>query len=273
MAVVLLFGQALCDLNLPNYMSDIVNVGIQQSGIEHAAPNAISVDGLKLMTTFMTDSEKEIVNSSYKLVLATDKTSEGKEYKDIYADAGEQLYVLKEITASEYDTLDTVFGTATWTLINSMRTIAEQSGTSSASSSSFSADDIDITKLYEMQPMFQMIPANIITDAHDKAIANDVSLLKQSGIMLTKAFYTELGADVGNIQTMYIIKIGVFMLIIALLGGVATVLVSFISSKIAAGVAKNLRTDMFNKIESFSNSEFDKFSKASLITRCTNDIK
>jgi len=271
LAIILLFGQALCDLNLPNFMSDIVNVGIQQSGIEHAAPDAISINGLKFMTTFMSDSEKEIVNSSYELVLGTDKDSSGKEYKDIYPDLSEQLYVLTNIYELSYDELDSAFGTATWTLINAMRFMAEQAGTTNTSTT-FDANNIDITKLYQMQPMFDTLPATVISDAHDKALSNDKTLLKQSGIMVSKALYKELGADVESIQTAYILRIGLFMLIIALFGGTATVLVSLISSKIAAGVAKNLRRDMFNKIESFSNSEFDKFSTSSLITRCTNDI-
>jgi ATP-binding cassette subfamily B protein len=92
------------------------------------------------------------------------------------------------------------------------------------------------------------------------------------GIMISKVFYEELGVDMHSIQTAYIIRVGGVMLIIALLGGVATILVSLISSRIAAGVARNLRKDAFEKIESFSSSEFNKFSTASLITRCTNDI-
>jgi ATP-binding cassette subfamily B protein len=82
-AIVLLFGQAVCELNLPNYMSDIVNVGIQQSGIEHAAPDAMSESGMKLITTFMTESEKSLVEQNYTLVLGTDKNTAGKEYSSI----------------------------------------------------------------------------------------------------------------------------------------------------------------------------------------------
>ena len=96
--------------------------------------------------------------------------------------------------------------------------------------------------------------------------------MKQSGIMLTKAFYAELGTDMNGLQRGYIIRIGLLMLLIALLGGLATVLVSLLSSRIASGVARNLRKDVFEKIESFSSNEFDKFSTASLITRCTNDV-
>ncbi|NLC32030.1 MAG: ABC transporter ATP-binding protein, partial [Clostridiales bacterium] len=108
--------------------------------------------------------------------------------------------------------------------------------------------------------------------AHENALSSDARMRSQSGIMLAKAFYQELGADIYAMQSAYILQIGLIMLLIALVGGVATVLVSYLSAKIATGVARNLRKDVFNKIESFSNKEFDKFGTASLITRCTNDV-
>ncbi|MFA9379817.1 MAG: ABC transporter transmembrane domain-containing protein, partial [Acetanaerobacterium sp.] len=271
LAIVLLFGQAMCDLNLPNFMSDIVNVGIQQNGIEHAAPDAITPDGIKMMNTFMTDSEKQLVANDYMLVSGTDLNADGEAYAGVYPKAGAQLYVKKELGEAGEADLDNVFGTATWTLINVMKDMAAQSDQTDAEPSS-DLMDIDLATLYQAQPMLDMLPQAAVTAAHEKALVNDETILMQSGIMLSKAFYDELGADINGIQTAYILRIGLRMLAIALLGGLATVSVSFISSKIAAGVARNLRKDMFNKIESFSNNEFDKFSTASLITRCSNDI-
>lgn len=271
MAVVLLFIQAICEINLPNYMSDIVNVGLQQNGIEHAAPKAISEDGMKLMTTLMSESDKKLVNEHYMLVAASDKNEKGEEYSSLYPKAGSMLYVLKDVDESTLDSLDTAFGTATWTFINVMKDMAEKSGQASQEDMT-SVKDVDISKLYAIQPVLDMMPEQALSSARDKALVNDITILKQSGVMLARAFYKELGVDINKIQTSYIIRVGSLMLAIALLGGVATVLVSLLSSKISSGVARNLRKELFNKIENFSNREFDKFSTASLITRCTNDV-
>ncbi len=269
-SIVLLFGQAMSDLNLPNFMSDIVNVGIQQNGIEHSAPDAISPSGFKLMTTFMTESEKTIAESSYSLVGSTDKNAAGKDYKSIYPNSGEKIYIKKDLNKDEIKKLDETFGIASGTFISLIKDLSVKSGTKMPATSS--GESFDISKVYAMQPMLDSLPKAVITATHDKVLKNDIIMLKQSGIAIAKAFYTELDFDLGGMQTGYILKIGLLMLLIALLGGVATVLVGYMSSKIATGVARNLRKDVFNKVESFSNNEFDKFSTASLITRSTNDI-
>ncbi|HZW49374.1 MAG TPA: ABC transporter ATP-binding protein [Bacillota bacterium] len=272
LAILLLFGQATTDLNLPNYMSDIVNVGIQQNGIEHATPDAISPAGLKLMTTFMVDSEKALVSENYTLMSTVDLNTAGKAYLTVYPKAGTQLYIKKSVDETTSTNLDSAFGTSTWTLINVMKDLSTQPGAVSTTGTSTDLQNVDITKLYLMQPMLDNLPKSVITAAHEKALESDSSILKQSGILLAKIFYTEIGADAGAMQNAYIVHIGLLMLLIAFLGGTASILVSLLSSRIAAGVARNLRRDIFNKIQDFSNNEFDKFSTASLITRCTNDI-
>ena len=271
LAIALLFGQAMCDLNLPNFMSDIVNVGVQQSGIEHAAPEALSENGYKVMTAFMNDEDRALIEKNYEKASITDKNAKGKAFGDVYPDAQDTLYALKDVDDENFEALDTAFGTATWTFINIMRDMAEQQG-QSGSVTETDMQDIDLSKVYEMIPMLGQLPKEMLESARVKALENDGMILKQSGIVLAKAFYTELGVDMNAKQTGYILRVGLFMLLVALLGGVATVMVSFISSKIAAGAARNLRRDVFKKIESFSNGEFDKFSTASLITRSTNDI-
>lgn len=271
LAIVLLFGQAISELNLPNYMSDIVNVGIQQNGIEHAAPDAISQNGLKLIAAFMTDSEKQLVNANYELVSGTDENANGKAYSSIYPEAGAQFYVKRDVEKSISSELDTAFGAATLTFMNVMQDYAA-SGQANTDNTANAANDMDMTMLYRAQPMIDTLPESVIASAHDQALANDASMLTQSGILFAKAFYAELGVDILGMQTAYILRVGLTMLAIALFGGLATVLVSLLSSRLAAGVARNLRKDVFKKIESFSNYEFDKFGTASLITRCTNDV-
>ena len=272
LSIILLFVQAVCNLNLPNYMSDIVNVGIQQNGIEHAAPDAISQNGMQLMTSFMTDDEKTLTEQNYTLVSDTDIDAEGQTYGSLYPGSGGQFYVKAQTDVETAASLDSAFGTATWTMIYVMKDMAAQSGQSGTSAVITDVSDIDLSMLYKYIPMVKSLPTSEIESAHDRAAASDSMILTQSGIMLAEAFYTELGVDIGAVQTAYILRIGLMMLAIALLAGAATVLVSLLSSKIASGVAKNMRGDIFSKIESFSNSEFDKFSTASLITRCTNDI-
>lgn len=272
LAVALLFAQAMCDLNLPNYMSDIVNVGIQQNGVEHAAPDAVSQNGMKLMTTFMIADEKALVEANYTLVDASSVNGEGEAYGDLYPDAVGQIYVWSGADEQTLSDLDEAFGAATWTMINVMRDYAAAQGSTTSASMPTNAEDIDITQLYQMLPMLSQLPQAAVEAAHEKAIENDQMILKQSGILLAKVFLGELGADMNAIQNSYIVSVGVKMLAIALAGGVATVLVSLISSRIAAGTARNLRRAVFGRIESFSNDEFDRFSTASLITRCTNDI-
>ncbi|NMC57243.1 MAG: ABC transporter ATP-binding protein [Eubacteriaceae bacterium] len=253
-------------------MSKIVNIGIQQNGIDSTAPAAVSESGMALITTFMTDEEKTFVNDNYTLVNSSDRNEKGQAYIDLYPKAEDKLYIKNEVDKTVSENLDNAFGTATGTMMYVMKDFAEKSGQSTGSNSADNLKEIDLSKLYQMQPMLNMLPKQTIADARNEAITNDATILNQMGIYMTKAFYSELGIDVSHVQSAYIIRIGLLMLAIALLGGAATILVSLLSSRIAAGVAKNLRKDVFTKIEKFSPNEFGKFSTASLITRCTNDI-
>ena len=255
-------------------MSNIVNVGIQQSGVEHAAPDAISVEGMDLMRTFMSDRERELMEASYTLVSSSEQDKNGNVYSELYSNASEQLYIKNNTDENTQLDLDTAFENATWTLVTYMREMSSQTGQaeSSGMDTETSLRGVNLTMLYKMQPQLDLIPREDILKAHDEAVNDDQGIKSQSGIMLAKLFYEELGADISAMQTNYILRIGLLMLGIAFLSGTATVLVSLISSRISAGVARNIRKDVFVRIESFSNAEFDKFSTASLITRCTNDI-
>jgi ATP-binding cassette subfamily B protein len=263
LTIAILFVQAVSELSLPNLMSDIVNVGIQQNGMEHAAPEALSQEGMQLISVFMDSSQKALVAKNYRLVAKSDAS-----YAELYPQAGDSFYVKEVLDTVDSTSLDTAFGVATWTMINSLQAMGSQS----EKQVDMQATSMDITKLYLMLPLFDQLPSQTIDLARQKALENNEAISKQSGIMLSRLFLVELGADLHGNQSSYIISVGIKMLLIALLGGLATILVSFFSSRIAAGIAKNLRKDVFEKIESFSNNEFDKFSSASLITRCTNDI-
>lgn len=274
-AIILLFGQAMADLNLPNYMSDIVNVGIQQNGINTSSPDAISAKGLTFIKHFMTKDQQADVEKSYKLI---SKSATGAEHDDALARypllKTEDIYVRGTVDSDTADRLGNAFGESAWTFINTMKSLEKQTGKSFSSSSSGKTDmkDVDFSKVYQLEPILQKLPASVIDDARKDADNSSSALFGQTGTALTKSFYKELGMDLNKIQNDYILNKGLLMLLIALAGGIATVFVGLISSRVSAGVARNLRHDVFHKVESFSNHEFDQFSTASLITRTTNDV-
>lgn len=267
-SIALLFGQAMADLNLPNYMSDIVNTGIQQNGIETAVPEAVSQNGFALMKTFMTDEDKATVDNNYELVSAGDKA-----YTDQYPLAEtEPIYILKSSDKQTIEELTPIFGQAAGTFINVSKEMAAQSGGQSTTTNTSDPANVDFNQLYSMIPVFEQLPADILDSARTKAAQTDELMQKQTGVGFVKLFYSELGMDLGSIQNAYIIKTGLIMLLIALGGVAATVGVGYCAALVAAGVSKKLRSDIFSKVESYSNNEFDKFSTSSLITRTTNDV-
>jgi ATP-binding cassette subfamily B protein len=271
LTIALLFVQAISDLNLPNYMSDIVNVGIQQKGIEHATPEAISKDGYTLMTTFMTEEDKKTVANCYTLLNPGDT-----EYPDYAATlekfpelANQSVYVLIDPSTETFAKLDPVFGQATYTFINYVRSLKTSTQDTSATES---MSNVDFSKIYAALPMLTRAPASTFDDARLKAAQTPETMQIQTAVQFTKQFYTELGVDINAIQSVYILKIGGLMLLLSLVAATASILVGFFSARLAAGVSQTLRRDIFRKVQCFSNSEFDKFSTASLITRSTNDI-
>ncbi|MDF2661055.1 MAG: transporter related protein, partial [Paenibacillus sp.] len=268
LSIALLFGQAISDLNLPNYMSDIVNTGIQQSGIESAVPDAISEDGFALMTSLMQERDKQTVNQHYTLVQAGDN-----KYTDAYPLLkNKNGYILKEKNDTVIDELNPIFGKAAATFIEISKQLSASSGNQAAPAKKLDMTNVDYKELYALNPVLQQLPAAKLNEAIASADQMDPAMQIQTGTAFVKLLYGELGMDVGRIQNQYIMKTGFFMLLIALGGAAATIGVGYLSARIAAGIAKKLRRDVFSKIESFSNNEFDKFSTSSLITRTTNDI-
>ena len=264
LAIILLFVQAICDLNLPNYMSDIINIGIQSNGIEHATPEAISQNGMEFVKTFASDEEIQILMNNYKKVLAGET-----EYLEKYPEvANSNIYVL--ISDENIERLDNIFQIAGRTFLNVMSKMSEQA---EGEQSGFSDNtEIDVKQIYEMLPMLQSLPQEQIDSARDEAEKMDETMLAQVAIVFTQLFYKELGMDISKIQTQYIMLTGAKMIGMTLIVATASVLVSLVASKVSAKVGKNIRTDLFKKVQSFSDTEFEKFSTASLITRTTNDV-
>ncbi len=262
----LLFVQALTDLNLPNYMSDIVNTGIQQGGIHTAVPAVITEDGMKLETVFMTDGDQQLVEDSYTLIAKGDPENIG-----IYpALETTNVYRLNDVDEQTQEQLNRAFSLADWTIIKIMKEMAPGDASGQAVSSDMA--ELDFTQLYQMLPQIEQIPQEKIEQAREKAEAVPVSTREQTGAAFVKIFYKDAGLDVAKIQNDYILKSGLIMLAIALIGVIASILVGLFASKVAAGMARDIRRDVFKKVESFSPNEFHQFSTASLITRTTNDI-
>ncbi len=268
--VALLFVQAFAELNLPNYMSGIVNTGIQQSGIENAAPSVISQNGMDLIQGFMTEEDRALVNSNYT---AYEKLGAAypKEYPALPEGAG--LGTLVKNTGMSEETsmqLNDAFGKSAWTLINVMQ------ATMPAGDTGGTADELknlNFEPLYsQLLPMIPQIPPQVMQDAQAKAEKVPDMLRQQTGTAFAKAFYSELGIDVTRVQQDYVVNTGLIMLVIAAISAAASISVGFFSSRIAAGVSRDLRRNLFQKVESFSLNEYNKFSTASLITRTTNDI-
>lgn len=260
-----LFVQALCDLNLPNFMSNIVNVGIQQNGIEHAAPSAISEKGFTFMELFMAQEEQALVNQNYTLIHSSQDSEYHASYPVLH---DENIYVLREDSSSIRE-LDECFSKAYMTFINVMRT---HFSSTNSEAQPINMSSMDLSKVYQLAPVIKDLPPSVIANEREKASTADPAMISQIGVTITKQIYLELGFNVSDIQNRYMMKIGLFMVIVTMISAVASIIVSFFSAKIAAFVAKKLRHDVFSRVESFSHHEFDKLSVASLITRTTNDI-
>ena len=312
LCLLLLFGQAACDLSLPNKMSDMVNVGIQQGGIEAGAPDALRAEGLSLLEAFLSPEDSAQLEASYNRI--EPGSSEAQRLSQEIPLLREQaVAVLREdVTQEDRPALDQIYSRAGYAMLlylqgeNAQAELAQAAqslaqaqgipgmdGTSQEagalyeteqpafgqgqdlSSLDFSQglEDVDMETLYQLTPLLSLVPQESLEAARESAAASDSMLGEQVGVTLTRLFYQELGWDMEAIQSQYIVNRGLQMLGIALLGAIATVLVGFFSARMAASVGRQLRHDLFQKVESFGSGEFDKFSTASLITRTTNDVQ
>lgn len=265
--ILLLFGQAMCDLTLPNLMSDIVNTGIQLGGVDEAAPAVLNQQAVDLLTLFMNDAEAGTFKNAYTPVEhgSDEETKLAKTYeniKDMDADA------LSE--DADVQAVGDAYGKAAYAFMTFLKDYGAQTG--QAVDTESGVQDMDMRQLYAVIPMLQQMPKETFSEAINSAENAQSMIGSQVGATFTKLFYKELGVDLDAKQVRYIVIKGLEMLGIALLGVLAAVLVGFFASRISSGVAKQMRSDVFRKVESFSNTEFDKFSTASLITRTTNDV-
>lgn len=255
---VLLFMQANCDLTLPEYTSNIVNIGIQQSGIESPVPEVIREEEYNKLLLFMNSESQEKVNNSYTLI-----TKDNTEYLEKYPLLNEEnLYILN----TENEDLRSII---TLPMIMVYNTSQE-----SFDPSSFGMQIPDGMSIYDiLQAMDQESHNEFVNKLSENYSDETVSLLEQTAIVYLKDEYTKIGIDVEEMQLGYIATTGLKMLGLALASMVLTIASVFLTSRIAAFFSRDLRSKVVNKVMTYSNTEFESFSTASLITRSTNDIQ
>lgn len=277
--ILLLVLQSVCDLSLPDYTSKIVNVGIQQGGIEEAVPDVITKSDLDNVLLFVDNDDKEKILDNYdyldKEELSDSKLSDYKEKYPLIED--EPLYEIKDINEDERKELEDILKKPMVALMafDSSEDMKDQIKTQLLSNMPEQAqamyNDKDVFDILKTLP--QEAVSGMKESMNEKLDEMQDSILDQSAVSYVKSEYEKIGLDMGKIEKTYLFKVGGIMLGIAFVSMAAAVLSGFIASKVAAKIGKNLRGKVFKRVMEFSNEEMDKFSTASLITRSTNDIQ
>ena len=258
--VCLLATQAICDLALPDYTSKIVNIGIQQNGIENAAAIVITEDTYNNMKLLLSDDEQDYIDSHYELL-----TKENyKNYKDYDLLKEENLYKLKDVSNDEEDKISEILSMPI--MINYM-----------VKSGGLDSYGINIPSNMTLEDIFSVMSSEQIDSMLNTTnkILEEMpeSVILSTAVMAIKDEYTRVGLDIGKLQTNYILVSGAKMIGIALFIMLISLIIGFLGARLAARLAKTLRAKVFEKVVSFSKNEMKKFGTASLITRTTNDIQ
>ena len=289
--VLILVVQAYCDLSLPAYTSDIVNVGIQQGGIEDEVPRQIATEEMEKLLLFVSEDDQQTVMDAY----TEDNTSYKKEayvLKDSVAEEENTMENLKDILQipmmmtsgieSGSDTTkqmeDKLKEQMSQGMAQSMPQGADQTmpegmpqGESQAESQAVSLDDMSMFDLLKMLPAEQR--ATMVEKIEEQMSEMPDTILDQASVSFCRSAYKDLGMDMDQTQIHYLLKTGGQMAALALLGMAASIMVAFLASRVGASAGRDLRSGVFHKVVGFSNNEFNHFSTASLITRSTNDIQ
>lgn len=263
MIVVFLVLQAYCDLSLPGYTSDIVNVGIQQGGIDTTIPEQISVEDMDRLFLFVSGEDQETVLDAYKKDTDTYKT---------------EAYVLKDGILKDEERTDEISGILSKPMMLVTAFASDSEETKKMTDAMFAgipkemvSEDMNVFDILAMMPEKQR--KEMVTEAGQKVDEMPETMLEQAATIYLKEAYQNLGMDTDKIQTGYMFRTGGKMLALAAFGMIVSVIVGFLASKVGASTGRDLRGKVFHKVVEFSNGEFDKFSTASLITRSTNDIQ
>ena len=282
--ILLLAGQASCELSLPTYTSNIINIGIQQSGIENSVPEVIRKSEMDKLFIFLSDKNKNTILNNYKL-LNKDSLSEEEynKYKDSYpALSDEEIYLLNTKDKDIIEKLDNILGKPELIVYGlesddeSAKMIQQQMKNNMTSNMSISNANQNLENM-DMFAMLQSMPKkqknNLIKEMDNQLINLPDAMISQSAVSFVKNEYNEIGIDTGKLQTQYILTTGAEMIGITILSVVAAITVGFLASRVGASLGRTLRSKTFEKVMRFSSKEMTEFSTASLITRSTNDIQ
>ena len=259
--IAVLFIQAYCDLSLPAYTSDIVNVGIQQGGVEDQVPEQISVEEMDRLLLFVPSDEQQMVLDSY--------TEDDNTY-DVPAYVMKAGMTDEDMTELRDELAGPMMLTAGFESGSEMTAQIEEQ-LKAALPEGMVSDDMTVFDILQMMPEEQR--AGLISGMEEMTGELPDTILDQAAVSYVGSAYKNLGIDMDGFQIRYLVTTGGKMAGLALLGMAASVLVGFMASRVGAATGRDLRGRVFRKVVGFSNNEFDHFSTASLITRSTNDIQ
>lgn len=263
MIIVFLVLQAYCDLSLPGYTSDIVNVGIQQGGIDTAIPEQISVEDMDRLFLFVSEQDQKTVLDAYERDTDTYES---------------EAYVLKDGILKDEKRTDKIGAILSKPMMLVTVFSSDSEETKEMTDAMFASlpkevlsEDMTVFDVLGMMAEEQR--AQMVTQIGEKVDEMPETMLEQAATIYLKEAYKNLGMDTDKIQTGYMLRTGGKMLALAAVGMIVSMIVGFLASKVGASTGRDLRGKVFRKVVEFSNGEFDKFSTASLITRSTNDIQ
>ena len=263
--VLLLIVEAWCDLSLPQYTSDIVDVGIQQGGIENAAPDEIRGSTFDSLSVFMTKDEIKTFHEYYS--------------QDSQTSSGDPVYTIRQKGRENIEELNDIFGVP---MVMLSYTAQEQDGSENAGSAENTAGITENMPDFSLEQLASLRAAGQLDDETVVKIREEAiqqmgdmsdSIISQMALAFVRQEYDAIGVDTDALQTSYLFRTGGMMLLYSLIMMIAAIAVSYIASRTAAAIGRDLRGRVFKKVVSFSGGETDRFSTASLITRSTNDIQ
>ena len=272
---VVLFVQAYCDLSLPSYTSDIVNVGIQQGGIDETIPRAIAEEDMNKVLLFVTDEDdRQTVTDAYErdegsYDKATFVLKESAEKDENRQEKLAEILGLPMLLTQGFSSDSEETAKIEEQIKSQMQQL--QNGGAQAVQPQMNIEEMDMFQILEMMPKEQV--ETLVDEMRKQMSEMPDMIIEQAAISYVKASYENLDMDVDAIQIRYILNTGSKMIALAFLGMMASVMVGFLASRVAASAGRDLRSNVFRKVVGFSNNEFDHFSTASLITRSTNDIQ
>ena len=269
--IALLIGQAMCDLSLPDYTSNIVNVGIQQGGIEETAPKVIRASSMDKLLLLMDEKDADTIQNSYTYI-SKDHAKE-EEIEDYPALEKEDVYELKDLSKEKLDSLESLMSKPMMMLsMLSDEKVANQIVDDIVANTTMEfATRPDLFTLLEQMP--EDIKKEMLAESEKQVKGMPDSVVDQAAVAYVREEYKAVGLNTDSIQTNYIFITGLKMLGLALTSMTATILVGLLGARLAARLGRTLRKNVFTKVMDFSKTEMKEFSTASLITRTTNDVQ